>query len=199
MKKSFCVAITGGIGCGKSTAAIFFKSFGVNVINADLIARELTQKDSIKRQLTEIFGSNIFDCKNNLNRKKVKSIIFNEAIKKRKLEQLLHPLIRNEIKAQINQSQSPYCLIEIPLLNSREHFSYVDRVLCITTTKEKQLRSVMKRDLLSKNEVERIMVQQISQEERDKISDDFIFNTRDLGYLKKQCEKIHQYYLSLSS
>ena len=195
--KTYCIAITGGIGSGKSTVAKNFQSFGITILSADLIAKNLTNKTTIKNKIKSIFGPDIFDNEYNLNRSKLRELIFNDITLKQKLESILHPLIKKQLLLDIKKVKSPYCLIEIPLLNRRQDFPYIDRVLCIVINEDKQLNHVTNRDQVSKHSAKKIVSQQINNKKRLTLADDVIENNSDLLELKHKCFNLHQSYLKL--
>lgn len=113
----YCVGLTGGIASGKSLAAEVFSELGIDIVNADNISRALTLKgQDAYTQIVAHFGSKILNEHNELNRKALRAIIFSDPKERTWLEQLLHPLIRQKIKEQVELSTTPYCIVEIPLL-----------------------------------------------------------------------------------
>jgi dephospho-CoA kinase len=195
---SYCVAITGGIGVGKSTAASFFKEFGAKIISADQISKDLTNKLVVKNQLKELFGNQIFDEQFNLKRKTLANLIFNDFKKKQALENLLHPLIRQQITNEIATSTKDYCLIEIPLLTSLEDYPYINRVLCIIAKPADQLKFTTLRDKASHKEIKNIISQQITDKDRLALSNDVIKNISSIDNLKQNCLKLHLKYINQS-
>lgn len=193
--KPFCVAITGGIGSGKSTAAKYFEMLGAELISADQISHQLCQQQTVKSELRDKFGNEIFDENNQLNRKQLASIIFNDAEQKKELEALLHPKIRKEIIERVQHSQKPYCIIEIPLLKAKADFPYINRVLCVITPHQRQVEFAHKRDNKTIAEIEQIISQQLTNEQRLQLSDDVIYNDKNLQHLQQQCQALHQSYM----
>lgn len=191
----FCVALIGGIGSGKTTAANFFSEFGVKVINADVIAKKLTETMSVKLAIQNVFGKAVFDSNFNLNRKKLGSVIFSDTEKKGQLENIIHPLVRDEISREIQQSTAPYCLLEIPVFDDRSAYPYCQLVLCISSNVTLQTTHIISRDNRTKIEIEKIMANQLTDEQRRKLADDVITNIGTLDDLKKQCFAMHKKYL----
>lgn len=196
--KKLCVAIIGGIGSGKSTAASYFKQLGANVISADQISKDLTSKITIKNKLKSMFGSEIFDEHFNLKRKVLADVIFNNFQKKKLLEDLLHPLVRQQIIKDIKNTTETYCIIEIPVLNNLDNYKYIDRVLWINTSPTNQIKHTSQRDNASKEAIKNIVAQQINSKQRLALADDVIENNSNLKELQEQCLKLHTNYINQS-
>lgn len=195
----FCVGLTGNIASGKSTALRYFRSLGVNTLSADVVARQLTEPgQAALGAITTYFGEAILHSDGTLNRALLRKIIFQDASKRLWLENLLHPLIREAIHQALLCSDSEYSIIEIPLLIRRESFPYIDRILVISSTKEKQVQRVMARDSCSSIEAESILDAQPSEEARHQLADDIVINNDSLDNFEKNIKKLHEKYLQLS-
>jgi dephospho-CoA kinase len=193
----FCIGITGGIASGKSTAVNFFREYGAGIIDSDAIAHELVEpnKPAYKKIIAH-FAPSILTADKNIDRKKLRQIIFESPIEKQWLESLLHPLIHQELQKQSQEIQAPYAIIDIPLLNNPNDFPYLDRILVIDCSEETQTARVMQRDNITKDTAERMIHAQISREKRNAFADDIILNdTDDLDALRNLVEKLHQDYL----
>lgn len=191
------MALIGGIGCGKTTLTQIFRSFHIDVINADQISRQIAEQPKIKIRIKDIFGSIVFTDTNELDRKKLSSIFFTMPEKKKALEALLHPLVRKEILKQVKQTNSPYCLIELPVFTDRQSYPYLNRVLYVQTSRSKQIAQIRQRDNKSLKAIENIINQQISSEKQILLADDIIQNNGTKKNLEQHCQKLHEYYLSL--
>ena len=192
----YCVGLTGTIASGKSLASNYFKSQGIDVLNADTIAKELTQKNT--PALTEIsrhFGKDFLTKKGDLDRRKLRSHIIHHPEERRWLEELLHPMIRQHIESAIKQCTSPYCIIEIPLLLDRTPYPYLQRVLLITAEPEQQIQRLMTRDECSETEARALLAQQESNNSRAEIADDIILNTGSIETLNDKLSQLHHNYL----
>jgi len=195
----YCVALTGNIASGKSTALALFKSLGIMTVSADQISRELTTTNTtVLNAIRHYFGHDIFDQQNKLNRRALRELIFNDPTKRRWLEELLHPLIRKEIEKQIKAAQSPYCVIEIPLLLDRSQFPYINRVLLISCDEDTQIARVMARDHCSQHQALLIIKSQPSNRARIDLADDIIINNKGISELKILIKKQHAIYQKLS-
>lgn len=193
------IGLTGGIGSGKSTVADLFAKHGITIIDADAIARQVTNTEHPALQkISGYFGSDILLTDGSLDRTKLKKIIFSEPQKREWLEQLLHPLIRQEMKNCIQTALSPYCIAMIPLLLETSPNPLIDRILIVDTAEEEQIIRIQKRDGVSKIEAESILKAQINREQRLNAAHDIILNHGPLSNLVPQVDKLHKIYLGLS-
>lgn len=198
---TYVVALTGGIGSGKSTVARCFSTLGVPVIDADLIARDLVIPDSpAYQQIVSRWGQEILQENRELNRHLIRERIFSHSDDKDWLEKLLHPLIRDAIQQAIKNVQYPYCLIVIPLL--AEHFTeyqaMLNEVIVIDVTPAQQLERTLARDPSSKPLIEKIIASQASLTQRLKIAQTTFSNQGDLGSIEKKVHDLHRKILKTS-
>lgn len=196
----FVVGLTGGIGSGKSTVATLFAAKGIPIIDADEIARAITQPDKpALRAIIEIFGSNILLANGHLDRATLKKIVFSDPVLRKKLEDLLHPLIRSEMKSRIESLDAPYCILMIPLLLETAPNPLVKRILIVDTHEHLQVSRATLRDKITKEDVEAIMNTQINRKKRLEITDDVIFNDGKYEDLIPQIDKFHELYTYLAT
>lgn len=193
------VVLTGGIASGKSVVAHLFSSYGIDVFEADKVARELVQPGGEHlAKITEHFGSTILNDKGELNREKLREIIFENPQERAWMNQLLHPPIRERLLQLAQQTQAPYCLWVIPLL-AETAFPYpAQRVLVLDCSREEQLSRLQARDKINRTEAERMINAQVDRETRLLIADDVITNHGTRNELTKQVERLHQQYLRLA-
>lgn len=193
----YCVGLTGNIASGKSSVIQYFKELGVAVIVADEIARQVTLPGQpALLQIKEHFGDEILDEHGRLHRSALRDIIFRNSLERKWLEQLLHPLIRQAIRAQIAAlSNTPYCIIEIPLLLNRTDYPYLKRVLLVTADREIQIARVMTRDHCTRLQAEAILAVQPDEQTRLLLADDVILNNGSLKQLREQVINLHACYL----
>ena len=193
------VGLTGGIGSGKSTVAALFIDYGIEVVNADLLAREvvLPGTDALT-QIAKHFGADILNATQQLDRHKLREIIFSDDAQKEWLEKLLHPLIAELIKARINSAISPYCILESPLLLESNQHKMVDRILLVDVSEEIQLARTLSRDQSDSVTIRAIIAAQISREKRRLKADDIIENEFDISVLQTRVAELHKYYTSLA-
>ncbi|MES2218336.1 MAG: dephospho-CoA kinase [Pseudomonadota bacterium] len=192
------VGLTGGIGSGKSTVARLFANLGVPIIDTDLIAHDLTEPGkhafhTIVKQFDQITMSN-----GQLNRRLLRQLIFSDPEKRYWLEELLHPLIREEVLRQLSSLEAPYCIVVIPLYFENSPDPVINRVLVVDTDEALQIARVAKRDVHSVLEIEAIMATQVSRKVRLDGADDIIFNTQGPEFLVPQVEELHKSYLAIA-
>ncbi len=192
----YCVGLTGNIASGKSTVASFFEQLGIYVLNADHVAKQLTLKGTeAYNKISSHFGSQIIQSDKQLNRKKLRDIIFSNLKERLWLEQLLHPQIRQQLAKEVVLSTSAYCIVEIPLLNDKENYPYLHRILLVTSPIELQIKRLMTRDQCSRNQALAIIATQPSNDERIAQADDILVNTGALNKLKDEVRRLHINYL----
>lgn len=195
----YCIGLTGTIASGKSLAIDYFKSQGIDTLNADVIARELTQKGSpALAEISRYFGTSFLTSNNDLDRRKLRNHIVAHPKDKQWLEQLLHPMIRQRIESAITQCKSSYCVIEIPLLLDRTPYPYLNRVLLITSTPRQQIQRLMARDHCSETEAKALLAHQETNNHRAALADDILLNAGSIDELNCKLNKLHQNYLHQS-
>ena len=196
------IGLTGGIGSGKSTVAELFAKLGTPIIDADIIAREVTQPDQPAfLQIVQHFDESILTENGTLNRPQLRKIIFTDLKQKLWLENLLHPLIRQQIETRIRATTTPYCIAVIPLLlESRYSYPSIKRILVVDSPIALQIERVLARDkTLDKRQIETIIKVQIARDKRLTQADDIVVNDGHLSHLSPQVDKLHQQYLAMSS
>lgn len=197
---TFVVGLTGGIGCGKSSAGQLFSDLGIDVIDTDVIARNLTQPHSLAVSLIRsAFQDTLIAADGALDREKTRNLIFSDSDSRLKLEKILHPLILKEAVQQITQAKSSYTIIVIPLLfETNDYDNIIQRILVVDCEESQQISRTMVRSNLSEQQVRAIMAAQISRKERLQRADDVMINNQDIDYLKVQVIQLHHQYLILS-
>lgn len=189
MKK---IALTGGIGSGKSTVAKLFAELGVKVIDADVIAHELVEPTTYAfNKIIDHFGSECLADDGTLDRQRLRDLIFANPDERHWLESLLHPLIHDEMKRQADAIMAPYCLLVIPLLAEVGRYPWLNRVIVVDAPEATQIERIHDRDKLSKAQIATILQSQASREQRLALADDVIVNDGDLANLKKQVAELH--------
>jgi len=193
------VGLTGGIGSGKSTVAKTLKAKGIQIIDADKIAREVVAPgESALLKITEYFGKEILLPDGSLNRSELKAKIFSDPTAKKRLEDILHPSIRQRILQRVDEAiDTPYVVADIPLLVENNYPNYFDRVVVVDCTEAQQIARVKARDELPEAQIKSIMKSQATRENRLAAATDVIDNTGDLSSLNTQIEKLHETLLSL--
>lgn len=197
---TFVVGLTGGIGCGKSAAAEEFARLGATVVDTDAIAHELTAPGGAAIEgVRRLFGDACIDARGAMDRGRVRALVFDDAAARKRLEGLLHPMIREESNRRIAAATGPYVVHVVPLLiESRDYRGRIDRVLVVDCPEQTQLARVSARSGLSEEEVRRMMSAQIPRAQRLAAADDVIDNSGSLDDLRRQVQALHRRYLAMS-
>ena len=193
------IGLTGGIGCGKSTVCDLFAGHGASIIDADQIARQIVAPGKpALTQLSEHFGSSVLNSDGSLNRLALRSVIFDNEQARLAVNRIMHPLIYKEIEQQINQLQSVYCIVAVPLLFETAYQNRFDRVLVVDCDKDTQIQRVSLRDQTNLQEIESIINSQLSRCRRLELADDIISNISSIEILAEQVKKLHNSYTKLA-
>ena len=197
------IGLTGGIGSGKSAAAEMFRELGTGFVDADAIAHELTALGGTAiAAIRSEFGDQAVAADGALDRAAMRRLVFADGAAKRRLEAILHPLIRAETQrrcAAALAAGAPYVVLVVPLLiESGDYLKRVSRVAVVDCAEETQVARVMARSGLARAEVERIMAAQVARTERLAAADDVIDNDGDMESLRLQVEALHHRYLDLA-
>lgn len=197
----YVVAITGGIGSGKTTVANQFAALGIEVVDADLIAREVVEPGT--PALTAIashFGPGILDEQGRLDRRVLRERIFSDPAAKSWLNALLHPIIRSEMLRQCAAASSPYCLLVVPLLVENRLTELADRVLVIDVDEATQIERTCRRDGVSREQAQAILASQASRSERLAMADDVLDNqSGTTETIRERILALHETYLAFAS
>ncbi len=196
---TFIVGLTGGIACGKTTASDFFADQGIEVIDADLVAREVVEPGQpALSQVVEVFGQSILKPDGTLNRQAMRDLVFADQDKRTQLEAILHPLIRERLAELVAQCQGRYAILSVPLLIESGLKKMADRILVIDVSPEIQLSRLLNRDGITAKQAKAMIAAQLSREERNHTADDIIDNSGSLQNFIDQLESHHRQYLVLS-
>ncbi|MGY3868291.1 dephospho-CoA kinase [Aeromonas crassostreae] len=197
----YVVAITGGIGSGKTTVANQFAELGITIIDADVIAREVVEPGMpALAAIRQHFGASVLDEEGRLDRRRLRERVFSDPDAKGWLNALLHPLIRQEMQRQCAAARSPYCLLVVPLLVENRLTAMADRVLVVDVDEETQITRTCRRDGVSREQAKAIVAAQASRMARLAAADDIIEN-RDGApeALRARILALHQTYLAFAS
>ena len=194
------IALTGGIGSGKTSIASIFKSLGVPIIDSDTISKEiiLPGKPCFKDIVNE-FGEEILTNKGTIDRYKLRNIIFNNDKARIKLENIIHPVVFKNIDTEISLINYPYCLVIIPLLIETKSTERFDRILVIDALESLQFERIVKRDDISPILIKKIIKTQAKRKERLRYANDIIVNNDTIMNLNKSINTLHKKYLGLSN
>ncbi|HDN69437.1 MAG TPA: dephospho-CoA kinase [Gammaproteobacteria bacterium] len=193
------VGLTGGIGSGKTTVANGFSKLGVPVIDADQLAHELVEPGQIALdEIISTFGPEALTTDGRLDRNYMRQQIFSDPVRKSRLEAILHPKIRQHIRALLSDIRAPYCILVIPLLLETRQTDLVDRILVIDSPEKEQLIRVAARDRLSDNDIMAIMASQADRNTRLAAADDIIVNDQDITALTCHIQELHKHYMGIT-
>ena len=196
----FVVGLTGGVGSGKSTVADLFVEQGVTLVDTDLIAHQLTAAGGAAMPaLIAEFGERIVSPAGMLDRPVMRQMAFSDASVRKRLEAILHPMIRQEADRQCRAANTSYVLLAVPLLVESETYRQrCDRILVVDCTEGQQIERVVARSGLSAQEAERILAAQASRAQRLAIADDLIMNDAGRESLPPRVAELHRTYLDLA-
>jgi len=195
------VGLTGGIGCGKSTAVDAFRVLGIPIIDADQISKEMVKQGSeALDEISKILGSDLLLKNGELNRPLLKQKIFSNPQTLEQLEAILHPRIKAEIDSQISaiNDSNDYIIVDIPLLVEKNYQDMFDQIIVVDCLPEQQIQRVSLRDGLSDSDIERIMKNQATRTERNKAATEILDNTGDKEILLSQINRLHKTLVALS-
>ncbi len=193
------VGLTGGIGSGKSAAGDFFIELGIDLIDADMISKDILDNNLKAKELfIETFGETYIDENNNINRGLLREDIFKDNNKKEKLESIIHPFVREDITEFITKSNSIYKIIMVPLIYETKSQDFYDKIILIDCDEDYQIKRASQRDEKSKEDIINIIKNQATREERQSIADEIILNNSTLDDLKNQVIKVHQKLLGIN-
>ncbi|MFO1519329.1 MAG: dephospho-CoA kinase [bacterium] len=188
------LGLTGGIGSGKSTVGRFFQEEGAFVINADLISHQIFDLyPQLQEELRRHFGNDIFQPEGKVDRRRLGTLVFSDAAKRKELENLVHPYIRKEISRQIDtarQSGAALALVDAALLVETGYYKNFEGLIVIETREEQQKERIKKRDGLKMEEIENRMKAQAPLSEKLKVADWVIDNSKDLENTQRQVKKL---------
>ena len=196
--KPWILGLTGGIGSGKSAVVEEFGRLGVHWVDADHAARWVVEPGRpALASIVERFGETVLAQDGSLDRAALRGLIFRDAAQRKWLEELLHPLIRQEIAEHLARATSPYAIMVSPLLVESGQYRQVDRVLVVDVPEALQVERASRRDQSSEAQIRAILEAQASREERLRHADDVLINDRDRAWLRQEVERLHNFYLTL--
>ena len=202
MNETFKIGLTGGIASGKTTVCDLFKELSVEIIDADVISHELSKKGGAAfEEIIEAFEDEIIGDDGELDRKKLRSIVFNDNTKKKMLERIIHPKVLLSINEKIKASQSDYLIISVPLMIETGMNSMMDRILLIDCNVETQIERIIQRDQTSREEAIKIIESQASIESKRELSDDRIINNNETSIeeLTLKVKELDDFYRNLNN
>ena len=194
------IGLTGGIASGKSTVCELFAARGVEIFDADVVAREVVVPGQpALADIVEEFGRQVLNSDGELDRRALRTIVFRDPARRQVLEAILHPRIRERLWSQVSQAAGDYCILAVPLLVEGGLHREVDRVLVIDVTVETQRARLSARDGVTEDEVAATLAAQASRQIRLQAADDVIDNNGPLEALAPQVAALHSRYLELAA
>lgn len=198
---SLVVGLTGGVGSGKTTAAMRFAVLGAGVVDTDAISHQLTAPGGgAIAAIRQNFSESFITEEGALNRKLMRRLVFHDSNARRKLEAILHPMIRTEAARRVGLLSTPYTIIVVPLLlETRSYLGIIQRVLVVDCSECAQIARAAARPGMDEKTVRAIMATQLSREERLAQADDVVVNDADLSHLEREVDAMHGKYLVLAN
>ena len=188
------IGLTGGIGTGKSTVSAYLAQKGCKIIDADLISHQMTEAGSpCLAEIKDAFGEDVFLCDGNLDRKKVGRLVFADAEKKRTLEQIITRRVIEKtlrILQDCRARQEALVVLDAPLLFECGMQRYTDETWLVVCRTETRLRRIAARDGLAEEDIQKRIANQMSTEQKEKLADYIIDNSRDLAWLYAQIDTL---------
>jgi len=197
---TFIVGITGGIGSGKSAVTILLEKQGITVVDADVAARVIVEQGKPALQaIAQHFGEEILLPDGALDRAELRKLIFSDDSARLWLEQLTHPLIGEEIFAQLQASNSPYTVLSSPLLLETQQKKLADYIVVVDVPEDTQIERTVARDNNDEAQVKRIIAAQMSRRDRLALADFVIDNSKSLADLEQGVSQLHEKLLLMSA
>lgn len=198
--RPFLVGLTGGIGSGKTLVSDTFAQLGVDIVDADIIARDVVAPGSEGLgALVEHFGSDIVTASGELNRAALRELVFSNEEEKAWLNTFLHPRIRHAMQQAAANVNSSYGILAVPLLIENDLTGMVDRVAVVDCPEDMQLARAMQRDGSSETIIRNIIASQATREQRLAVADDVIDNSLTPEHTCEQVKALHATYQALAS
>lgn len=187
------VGLTGGIASGKSTVSNILKKFGIYIADADKIAKDLGNREDVIKEIQEKIAKDILDDKNNIDRVKLKNIVFSDKTKLEVLNSIFHPKIKEELKKiKLNSSKNDIIIFDVPLLFETDIYKICDKNILVYVDEEIQIQRLILRDKITRELAKKIIDSQMSLEEKKLKSDILIENNGTISELEEKIEIIYK-------
>jgi dephospho-CoA kinase len=198
---AFAVALTGGIATGKSAVTQRFAQLGAAVFDADVLAREVVAPgEPALAEIAAVFGAEAITPTGELDRARVRQIVFTDAAARRQLETIIHPRVRAGLLTLVRACSTRYCVLAIPLLvECYAEYTWVDRVITTDAPRVTQLRRLTQRPGIDVQMAQRMLDAQASREQRLALANDVIDNTGPIEALGAIVERLHLRYMALAA
>lgn len=184
------VAITGGIGTGKTTISSMFADKGIPVFNSDEIAKEIMNTDSLlKNEIVTAFGDKAYD-KNKLNKEYLSDVIFNNETLLKKINSIVHPYVAEEFNSWIQEQNSKYIIYESAIIFENQAEDFFDKIICVTASEEEVISRIMKRNDFSVDKIKSIINKQLPNDAKVQKSD-YVIESMNISKLSDKVLEIH--------
>jgi dephospho-CoA kinase len=194
------VGLTGGIASGKSLVGAMFVKLGATLIDTDVVARDIVALgEPGLAAVRAAFGPGVLLPSGELNRPALRSLVFADDAKRRELESILHPLIRQRTREKLAELTAPYALVAVPLLVETSFGGLVDRILVVDCPESTQLERLTRRDAIPRTEALAMLRAQVDRAARLKAAHDVIDNSGTSEATRRQVELLHGRYLDLAA
>ena len=200
-RSTFAVVLTGGIASGKSAVARQFEQAQVPVFDADIVAHSLVQRGQESLgEISSVFGSSFLDASGELDRRRMRELVFADTHAREKLEKILHQKIRSGLIDDVKRCRAPFCVLAIPLFaECRNDYTWVDRVLVTDVPRKIQIDRLVQRPGIDESLAERIIDAQANRTQRLALANDVIDNTAPIDRLASVVSRLQKLYLRLAS
>lgn len=195
MGDSLKVCLTGGIASGKNTVSDEFVRLGVELVDTDVLARQVVEKGTNGlQQLVDVFGQSILTQKGGLNRSKLRRLVFADDNRRHQLNQILHPLIHQAVVERLEQVSCLIAMVVIPLYTGQEQYDWFDRVCVVDVAENIQLERLLQRDSIDESLARQMIGSQIGRKQRLSLADDVLNNNGDEQALIKRVGLLMDFY-----
>ncbi len=187
------IGLTGGIASGKSTVSKIFRELGAEIIDADIKAKEISEREDVIKEIGNIFGKEVINSEGKIDRLKIKEIVFNNKEKLKKLNDLIHPKVMEEFKKiKENTGKNDIIIFDVPLLFESGMDKMCDKIILVFTDKDIQIKRMLERDGITEELAEKIINSQMSLEEKLNKSQIHLENNGTLEDLREKSETIYR-------
>lgn len=187
------IGLTGGIASGKSTVSKIFRELGAKIVDADIKAKEISEREDVVKEIGNIFGKEVINIEGKIDRSKIKEIVFNNKEKLKKLNDLIHPKVMEEFKKiKENAGKNDIIIFDVPLLFESGMDKMCDKIILVFTDKDIQIKRMLERDGITEELAEKIINSQMSLEEKLNKSQIHLENNGTLEDLREKSETIYR-------
>ncbi len=198
-RRPFVVCLTGGVASGKTAVSDYWKQQGLSVVDTDVLAREVVEPNTVGLELIiKAYGSDILEQDGRLNRKKLRAIVFDDENQRKRLNSIVHPLIRAEVLKQIRRVDCKLVVIVVPLYRPDIDYDFIDRVCLVDCIESVQVERLIRRDDVSISLARKMLAAQPLRQERLNWANDVVVNNQSFYELKKSALNLVRLYKAIS-